>query len=126
MTMSDRRYERVVVIRGFKYIKLKSGRFINAWETLEAAERANTDLGRAVSRTFKLVDNDYDLERLTWFAENLQSYAEHLLEEIEKRRGVKTKKERIALLRHNPGRGPEEAELYRRKADELEAQLGTD
>lgn len=121
--MRHSQFERVVEMRGFKYIKLKSGRFVTFWNMIDAAESAHTDLARAISRAFKLVDNDYDLERLQWLAERLEEHAHHLMQEIEKRRGVKTQQERIALLRNTSGRTPEEAEAYRRKADQLEAEM---
>jgi hypothetical protein len=121
--MRRSQYERVVEMRGFKYIKLKSGRFVTFWNMIDAAESAHTDLARAISRAFKLVDNDYDLERLQWFVEEAHTYLHHLEKEIEKRRGVKTQQERIALLRNTTGRTPEEAEAYRRKADQLEAEM---
>lgn len=122
--MSERLlHERIIEMRGYKYIKLKSGRLITFWDSLQAAERAESDLVRSISRAFKLVDDDYNLERLEWFVERLETYVHHLAKEIEKRRGIKTKEERIALLRNASGRTPEEADLYRRKADELEARL---
>lgn len=122
--MSARRmHERVEELRGYRYIRLKSGRRISFWDAIRAAEVAETDLGRAVSRVFKLVDDDYDLERLEWFVENLERYLGAIRREIEKRRGVKTQEERIALLRNTSGRTPEEAVVFRRKADELERRL---
>lgn len=116
-------YERVVEQRGFKYIKLKSGRLIGYWEARTLADAGYTDMSRSVSRALKLTDDDYELERLEWFIEDVQRYCRHVLEEIEKRRGIKTKEERIAKLRNTDGRTPAEAEAFRRKADELEAAL---
>lgn len=87
---------------------------------LDAAESAHASVMRAMSRAFKLVgDDEYNLERLQWFVENLRDYVSCLEAEIEKHRGVKTQEQRIALLRNTTGRTPEEAQLYQRKADEL-------
>lgn len=122
--MSERTfYERVVEMRGFKFIKLKSGRFITFWDALNQAKAADTDLSRAVSRAFKLADSDWDLERLEWLVWDPESYTSALRETIDKRVGVKTQEERIALLRNTTGRTPEEAAEFNRKADELEQRL---
>jgi hypothetical protein len=122
--MSDRTfYERVEESRGFKFIRLKSGRLLSFWEAIRAAERANTSLARAVSRAFKLADDDYDLERLRWLIENLEAYVGAIRKELDKRQGVKSQKERIALLRNTAGRSPKEARAFNSKADELERRL---
>jgi hypothetical protein len=42
---------------------------------------------------------------------------------LEKERQDKAKRERIAAMRNTLGRTPEEAEMYLRKADKLEAEL---
>jgi hypothetical protein len=135
--MSERTlYERVEVIRGFKYIRLKSGRLLNFMQAYDLAETAHTDLARAVSRAFKLAGNelpkgddwdpeDYDLERLEWFLDGVQRWLDSVRETIEKRRGVKTKEERIALLRRVEGRTPEEAAAFLKKADELERRMAS-
>lgn len=115
--------ERVVEVRGHKYIQLKGGRLVGFWNMLTAADRAQTDLTRAASRAFKLAvanDDDYDLERLEWFVEEVERWTHDMMRAIEKRRGVKTREERIALLRNTTGRTPAEAEAFHRKADQLE------
>lgn len=117
------RYERVETIRGHKYVRLKSGRLLTYWDAMDAADRADSDLVRAVSRAFKLAAGDWDLERIEWFIDSLESWTGAVREELEKRRGVKTQEERIALLRNTNGRTPEEAEAFLRKADQLEEQL---
>jgi hypothetical protein len=120
----ETRYERVeTTASGFKRIRLKSGRLMSYWDARDAADRAETDLVRAISRTLKLANDDYDLERLEWFMERMDTYVHVVKTEIEKRRGVKSQEERIALLRNTTGRTPEEAAEYQRKADELEAKL---
>ena len=126
MSASDRDFERVTVTNGLKFLKLKSGRFVSFWNMLDAAESAHTDLARCLSRAFKLAGDDYDLERLEWFVERLEGHTHALRHEIEKRRGIKTREERIALLRNTSGRTPEEAAAYRAKADALEAAMRQD
>lgn len=122
-------YERVVgadggpYVRGYKYIKLKSGRMITFWDAHSAAESAHTDLGRAISRLFKLADDDWDLERIEWILDHIERHIGAVRTEVEKRRGIKTREERIALLRNTTGRTPEEAAVYNAKADELERAL---
>lgn len=117
-------YERVEERNGYKFIRLKSGRIMSFWDAHTDAERARTDLGRAVSRMFKLApDEEFDVERLDWFIENLEDYARHLRAEMDKTHGARSAKERIALLRNVEGRTPDEAEAFRRKADELEQRL---
>lgn len=122
--MSERTfYERPETIRGYKYIRLKSGRLLTFWEAVTAGERAETDLMRAVSRAFKLADDDWDLERIEYRIDGLERWIAAVRAEIAKRRGVQNQRERIALLRNTTGRTPEEADAFRRKADELEARL---
>lgn len=128
--MSERTFRERVVdstgqpwSRGFKYIKLKSGRMLTFWDARQDAEKAHTDLGRALSRAFKLADDDWDLERLEWFLDHLYEHMGSVRQEIERRRGVKTTEERIAALRITTGRTPEEIVLFTAKADELEARL---
>jgi hypothetical protein len=124
--MATRRlHERVVEIRGFKYIRLASDRLVTAWEMHEAAKRAHSDLTRAVSRMLTLASSDYDLEQLDTLVKDWQSYLDHVLGEIEVRRGRRTQEERIARLRDTTGRTPAEAEAFRRKADQLEASMQT-
>lgn len=93
------------------------------WDALEAAEKAEVDMVRAVSRAFKLTVEDYDLERIEWFIDRLESYIGAVRDELEKRRGIHSQEERIALLRNTTGRTAEEAEAFERKANELEARL---
>lgn len=97
-------------------------------DAMNDAERARTALSTAVSRCFKLLNEnreiaDWDLERIEWFIDNLDSYTGAIRKEIEKRRGVQSKEDRIALLRNTEGRTPEEAAEFHRKADELEQRL---
>ncbi len=129
--MSERTlHERVIDHRGHKYIRLKTGRLVGFWPMFEAAERARTDLSRAASRAFKLaVANEdpammeYDLERLEWFVQGVDDWSQSMRGAIEKRRGVKTQEERIALLRNTTGRTPAEAAAFERKANMLEARM---
>lgn len=123
-------YERVEDVRGHKVIRLGSGRLIEYWGAVKAAESARTSLARAVSRAFKLAGSNadgelaaYELERLEWFVDRLEWWMRAVREEIEKRRGSQTVRERIALLRNTKGRTPGEAAAFRAKADELERRL---
>lgn len=130
--MSERTfYERVEKRGGFKFIRLKSGRMITFSEAHGFAKAAESALATAVSRMFKLAGptsgdpelTDWDLERIEWFIDEVASYLTAVRTEIEKRRGVKSQEERIALLRNVGGRSPEEAAAFTRKADELERRL---
>lgn len=122
-------YDRVEKVGQFKYIKLKSGRMLSWTDTLTAIDYAHTALATAISRCFKLLPDkdvewyEYDLEMLEWKIDHLESHIGAVRKEIEKLRGVKSKEERIALLRSTSGRTPEEAELFHRKADELEKKM---
>lgn len=123
-------HERVVDQNGYKYIRLKTGRLVGYFETRASADRARTDLTRAVSRSYKMaVANDdselraCDLELLEWFVEGVEQWAGSVLKAIADQRGVKTQQDRIALLRNTSGRTPAEAAAFQRKADELEARM---
>lgn len=115
--------ERPVEAHGFKFIRLKSGRMITFWDCVEAAEGAHTDMVRAVSRAFKLTRDDDDLERIEWFIDHLEEYTAALRRAMNRRRAHLSKRDRIMRLRNTSGRTPEEAELFNRKADQLERQL---
>lgn len=134
--MSERTFwERAEAIGGHHYIRLKGGRLVGFWDMISAAESAQTSMERAVSRAFKLAVADdsgrqagdilrgYDMERLEWFIDTLESYVSAMRIVIEKQRGTRTEEERIAQLRNTTGRTPEEAAAYLRKADQLEAAL---
>lgn len=122
--------ERPVMIRGHAFIRMKSGRHLTFWDCLGEAERADTDLHRAISRAFKLALADadadireYNLERLEWLIDSLENYAGALRERLGKHRTVHDTRERVSLLRNVEGRTPEEAAEFLRKADELEGRL---
>lgn len=128
--MGQRRstYDRVVEREGHKFIRLDSGRLLTFWDAMTQVERAHTALGTAISRCFKLLSSDrdvgdYDLERLEWKIDLLDSHIGAIRAEIAKRRSVQSKEERIALLRNTEGRTPEEAAEFNKKADELERRL---
>lgn len=116
-------HEHVEERHGVKCIRLNSGRLIGYWDARRAADRAETDLHRAISRSFKLVDSEYDLDRLESFVDDLHHYLYALDHEIEKRRGVAKVRERIAAMRITTGRTPAEAEAFHARADELERRL---
>lgn len=115
--------ERPETIRGYRYIRLKSGRLVSFWDMVEVIERAQTDLGRALSRAIKLASDDWDLERVESRLDALDEHLGAVRAYLDEMRGNVTKRERIALLRNTTGRTPEEAEAFRQKADELERDL---
>lgn len=117
------RWEKVQEIRGFKFIQLKGGRRVSYWDMRKAAERADSNLIRAISRCLKLQDRDYELEDLEWYIRGLHEWVHAVEAEVRKRQGGKTVEERIALLRNTDGRTPEEAAMFEAKADELEQRL---
>jgi hypothetical protein len=120
------RHERVETSRfGPKFIRLKSGRLLSFWDAITAGESAQSALVRAFSRSFKLAADDWDLERIEYRIDGLELWIAAVRAELEKRRGVQSQKERIALLRNTTGRTPEEAEAFLRKADELEERMST-
>lgn len=118
--------ERVEERGGRKFIRLKSGRVITFWDARTAVENAHSALSLALSRAFKLTSDDYDLERLEWLVDNLETHIRAVRREIERRYSVKETEERIKHLRNVTGREPAEAAAFLKKADELEAQLRED
>lgn len=122
--MSERTaYERAEEIGGHLFIKLKTGRRITFWDAIRDAEGAHTAMGRGMSRAFKLAKDDWDWERIELRLDRIEDHTRALRKHLDEVRAKRSKHERIALLRNNAGRTPEEAELYNRKADELEAAL---
>jgi hypothetical protein len=123
------RYEKVEERNGFRFVRLKSGRLFGFWDARADAEKAESDMHRASSRMFKLISSDpelgdWDLERIESFFDNIESWIRAVRKEIERRRGTMKAEDRIARLRNTTGRTPEEAALFRKKADELERGLG--
>jgi dihydroorotate dehydrogenase len=123
-------YERPVEVRGHWFIKLKSGRLIGYWDAVAAVQAADTAFSTAFSRAVKLAEKEgdsemrsYYLERAEWLLDSMETYVGSCRAYLEKLRGTQSKRDRIALLRNTDGRTPEEAEAFRRKADELEARL---
>lgn len=131
MMSSQTLHEHVVERHGHKYIRLKSGRLVSFWEMVTAFERAQTELTRAFSRAFKLAvanASDYDMERLAWLVETLDSYTHEMGHAIDEHCDIKTQEERITLLRNmteDNGCTPAEAAAFQAKANQLEAVMHT-
>ena len=66
---------------------------------------------------------EYELELFEWELDNIETWLDAVREELEKQSGRLRVEERIALLRKTDGRTPEEAEAFRRKADQLEQNM---
>lgn len=121
---------------GFKYLRMPSGKLYSFEEAIHQADLAETAFARAISRAFRLRPDwpgepdraayrEDDFERIEWALESMEAYLTSAREYLDEQRGVKTQEERIALLRNTSGRTPEEAEAFRKKADELEGKLRT-
>jgi hypothetical protein len=129
--MRGSEYERPEEIRGYWWIRLKSGRLIGFMEAVRAVKSARYAYATAFSRVVKLAEKqpdlelrDDDFERAEWLLDDMESYVNSCRRYLEKLRGTRTKQERIAALRIVAGRTPEEAALFLAKADELERGLG--
>lgn len=121
--------------RGFKYLRMPSGKLVSFEGAIHAADLAESAFARAISRAFKLRPDwtgepdratyrEMDFERIEWALEGMEAYISAVREFLNKERGVKSQEERIAALRNVEGRTPEEAAAFLRKADELERRLG--
>lgn len=127
------RDERVIDKQGHKFIKIKSGRLITFLDALGEANRARATM-LWISRAFKLAAaadlereaddllRGYDMKLLEWLIDDLESYVYAMRHAIMKHQVAMAKKDKITHLRNTTGRTEAEADLYRRKADELEAQ----
>jgi hypothetical protein len=107
----------------YKFLRLKSGRKMTFWDAIREAESAQSSFVRGMSRGFKLMATEFDLQTLEDRVARMEEYTASLRRYIEKKRGEQKQRERIALLRNTMGRTPEEADEFKRKADELEAAL---
>lgn len=115
---------------GLPYVQLPS-RAVFAWHAIDDAKKAWTPMRRHISRAISLIRRtrdmemrEYDLERLSWFVEEVERWAALLREEIDHLRGPDlTRRRRIELLRNNTGRTPEEAAAFNAKADQLEREV---
>jgi len=121
----SRAEEQVVTVRGVKFIRLKSGRHVSFYDAKREAKSGLTILWRSVARMGAVAqpfDGDFDIdwEQIEWMLDDVQAFVNLWRKEVEKRTGQRTRQERIDHLRLVAGRTPEEAALYRAKADELE------
>jgi hypothetical protein len=122
---------------GFKYLRTPSGKLYTFNDMIHKADLAEHAFARAIARAFKLRPDwpgeperatyrAMDLEQIEWALESMEAYIAAAREHLEKERGIKSREERIALLRNVSGRTPEEAEAFLKKADELERRGGRD
>jgi hypothetical protein len=116
---------------------MPSGKMYSFAHVMHQADLAEHAFARAISRAFKLRPDwpgepdraayrEMDLEQIEWALDSMDAYLHAVREHLEKERGVKSREERIALLRNVSGRTPEEAEAFLKKADELERRGGKD
>jgi hypothetical protein len=105
---------------------------IGFWDAVSMIKAADSSFSTAISRAVKLAEkwggaeaemHGYYLERVEWLLDDMESYLGAVRKHIAELRGNQTVRQRIALLRVTTGRTPEEAEQFRRKADELEQRL---
>lgn len=107
----------------YKFIRLKSGRKILFMDAITAADSAQTALSTAISRAFRLRENDWDLERLKWTIDHLETYVGALRHHLKNIEDVEELRTKIAALREIGGRDPLEAAEFLRKANQLEDKL---
>lgn len=115
---------------GFPYVQLPS-RTVFTWDAIDDAKKAWTPMRRHITRAFNLARRtkdmemrEYDLERLSWFVDDIERWAALLRKEIDQLRGPDlTRRRRIELLRNTSGRTPEEAAAFKAKADQLEQEM---
>lgn len=127
MSRSGERVETVPDMLGgdpVRYIRLKSGRRLSFWEAVADAERAHTDLNRALARAFRLARSDWEVERVEDRVARLEDYLAVLRAHLAKLAEERAQCEKIEALRNVEGRSPEEAAAYLAKADELERKMG--
>jgi hypothetical protein len=108
-----------------KFIRLASGRLITFWDSIRMVDAAINQLGRELSRAFKLASSEYDLESVEQRLDRIEERHRALREHLKRLRAVEAQRVKIAALRNTAGRTPEEAAAFLRKADELESQLPT-
>src|SRR3982751_5884642 len=101
-------HERVEVLNGHKFIRLKTGRIVSFLDTLSEADKGERGLARAMSRGLKLAE-EYDLDRLEQRIDRLETYVTTWRAQLKKLRNARATRERIAQLRNTAGRTPEEA-----------------
>lgn len=124
-------YEKVEAMdSGFKFLTLKSGRRVMFHQAKWEVDKALTPLFRWTSRMFKLISDNPEFsesewEQLDWKLFEIESWIKAVRSHYEEVHGVakeeRSKKARIAALRQIAGRTPEEAEMFLKKADELES-----
>lgn len=119
----SRESDRVVERGGFKYIRNRAGNLLTFWDCVAQARRGSGALGTGIARALETASDEWDLERIEAMIDDLETYSAHIRGEIEKRRGVRSVRERIELLRNVEGREPGEAAAFLAKADELERRL---
>lgn len=107
----------------YKFIRLKSGRQMTFWDAIRDAESAESSFVRGISRGFKMMSSEFDLEALERRIDHMEEYVTAVRHFLKKKRAEQTTREKIAQLRNTNGRTPEEMKAFNKKADELERQL---
>lgn len=108
----------------FRYYESASGKHYTNFDCERRLSAAKNAMERWFSRTIRTrtmaaEQDDFDLQRLRWVADDIAMYAAHIQRELDRLEGVDRKAERIKALRVVEGRSPEEAALFLAKADEL-------
>ena len=121
---------RVHMEHGRPVIYNKADNPIYQWDAEQGFKKAVNTMHTWASRAFHLAAatpdpqiREYHLEHFEWELDNIETWLGYLREELQKQSGRLRVEERIALLRQVDGRTPEEAEAFRRKADELERKM---
>lgn len=107
----------------YKFIRLKSGRKMTFWDAVRESEAGQATFVRGISRCFKMMSSEWDLEALETRLSRMEEYCAAVRHALEGKYEERAVRERIAALRNTAGRSPEEAAAYLAKADELEARI---
>lgn len=118
-----RDYDKVVKRGTHKYIEAKSGRLLSFFDIIRLADAAHSDFVRSISRAFKTLREDWDLEAIERRLDQAEEYITSCRRVLEERRKLIRDREKVEALRNTTGRTAEEAAAFRRKADELERKL---
>lgn len=111
----------------FRYYQSAKGTTYAHSDCEQLLKAAQSAVGRWFSRALRTRttnpagEQDYELERLRWAADELAEYSAAVQVELDRLEGVDRKTARIKALRAIEGRTPEEAAVYLAKAAQLEA-----
>ena len=112
-----------VLGRRRRKITIASGSEVHFWDAVKGVESSLTSLGRWMSRANKLANDEFEQEKVDRLVERISEAARAYQHARDQREEWERRRIRIAAMRNDTGRSPEEAALFKARADQEERKL---